>query len=154
MIIVMALLTYCHEQWDQDQAMMSKSLFRTVSDHSVYVATIITQQGTFYKMCLRKVMVIDLKFLDIMREGNKISQNASLSLHLAAGLWCLTLVVLTNAYTGKLTAYLAVPKLEPIVNTLIELAASRDKKLTMDFESDLSKMFLVSATSTLNPLFE
>ncbi len=100
-------------------------------------------------------MSIDFKFPKyFLREGNKLSQKASLSLHLTVGLWCLTLVVLINAYTGKLTAYLAVPKLEPIVNTLIELAASRDKKLTMDFESDLSKMFLVSASSTSKPLFE
>ncbi len=46
-IVVMALLTYCHEQWDEDKT-MSKNVFRTVSDHSIYVATIITMQGTFY----------------------------------------------------------------------------------------------------------
>lgn len=52
-------------------------------------------------------------------------------------------VVLTNAYTSTLTSYLTVPKLEPIVNTLEELAANGRIKITLDFESDLSKVFLV-----------
>lgn len=60
-------------------------------------------------------------------------------------------VVLTNAYTSTLTSYLTVPKLEPIVNTLEELAANGRIKITLDFESDLSKVFLVK---TRNPLFQ
>jgi hypothetical protein len=59
------------------------------------------------------------------------------------GLWCLTMVALVNAYTSTLMSYLTVPKLKPIVNTLADLAASLDTQVTVDFESDPSRIFLV-----------
>lgn len=87
----------------------------------------------------------------LFSQGNQISQGSRPSLYLMVGLWCLMAVVLTNAYTSTLTSYLTVPKLEPIVNTLEELAANGRIKITLDFESDLSKVFLVK---TRNQLFQ
>jgi hypothetical protein len=64
-----------------------------------------------------------------------------------AGVWCLTMVVLVNAYTGTLMSYLTVPKLRPIVNTLEELAASSE---TVDFELGKARMFLVNKNYFVN----
>ena len=60
-----------------------------------------------------------------------------------AGLWLLVMVVITNAYTGTLTAFLTVPKLEPTVNTLEELAVGGKFKLTVELNSDISYKSLV-----------
>ena len=58
-------------------------------------------------------------------------------------LWLLSMVVLVNAYIGTYTANLAVPKLEPTVETLEELAASKKLKMTIELNSDLSYKVLV-----------
>jgi hypothetical protein len=67
-----------------------------------------------------------------------------------AGVWCLTMVVLVNAYTGTLMSYLTVPKLRPIVNTLEELAASSETRMTVDFELGKARMFLVNKNYFVN----
>ena len=59
------------------------------------------------------------------------------------------MVVLVNAYTGTLMSYLTVPKLKPIVNTLEELAASSETKMTVDFELGKARMFLVRIKQSL-----
>lgn len=41
-------------------------------------------------------------------------------------------------------SYLTVPKLRPIVNTLEELAASSETRMTVDFELGKARMFLVN----------
>ena len=48
----------------------------------------------------------------------------SRSTWLLVGIWCLVCVVLTNAYAGTLFSFVSVSKLEPIVNSLEELAKS------------------------------
>ena len=53
-------------------------------------------------------------------------------------------VVLINSYTGNLTSYLSVPKLNPIPNSFEELAASSDYKLCILANSILSKSILVN----------
>ena len=58
-------------------------------------------------------------------------------------LWLLSMVVLVNAYIGKYTANLAVPKLEPTVDTLEDLAASIKFKLIVELNSDISFKILV-----------
>ena len=58
-------------------------------------------------------------------------------------LWLLSMVVLVNAYIGKYTANLSVPKLEPTVDTLEDLAASRKLKMTAEHNSDISFNILV-----------
>lgn len=79
-----------------------------------------------------------------------MSQKVWLSIYLAVGIWCLTIVVLANGYTSTLTSYLTVPKLQPIVNSLSELAYHREMKMTVDFDSYLSKLFMVLCITTAN----
>ena len=80
--------------------------------------------------------------------GNHLSSKEKFSLRLAVGLWCLTMIVLVNAYSGTLTSYLTVPKLEPIVNTLAELSLRTNTEITSDFEKESTQMFLVSYFKT------
>jgi len=53
------------------------------------------------------------------------------------------MVVLINSYTGVLTSMMTVPKLESIPQSLEELAARREYKVTVMKESFLAKAFLV-----------
>jgi len=58
-------------------------------------------------------------------------------------LWLLMMVVLNNSYSGTYTANLAVPKLEPTVDTLEELAASDKFRMTIDRNTDIGVKALV-----------
>ncbi|XP_046450957.1 glutamate [NMDA] receptor subunit 1-like isoform X2 [Daphnia pulex] len=116
MILCMSILTYYHQQWSENWKW--KSFTDNIDLHANYVITVITGQG------------------------NHISSKTRFSLRLVVGLWCLTMVALVNAYTSTLMSYLTVPKLKPIVNTLADLAASLDTQVTVDFESDPSRIFL------------
>ena len=53
------------------------------------------------------------------------------------------MVIVVNAYTGTLRSYMVMPKLNPIINTLTELAASSQTKMTVNFEMGKARMFLV-----------
>jgi len=53
-------------------------------------------------------------------------------------------VVLANAYAGTLLAFLSVPKLEPFINSLKELAYSENVQLIVTARSELAFSFLVS----------
>lgn len=55
------------------------------------------------------------------------------------------MVVLVNAYTGTLRSYMTVPKLDPIVNTLTELAVGSETKMTVDIQLGKARMFLVGS---------
>jgi len=57
--------------------------------------------------------------------------------------WLLMMVVLINAYTGNLTSHLTIPKLEPIPQSLNELADMKDYKVTIAEGHILAKSFLV-----------
>lgn len=139
-VIFMAILTHYHHQlgtsWN------STNFMNAFNHHTIYVITVITGQGTCtdLSVLLRKYFLFSFS---IPRKGNSISPKVKFPLRLIAGVWCLTMVVLVNAYSSTLMSYLTVPKLTPIVNTLTELAASRDSQLTIDFESDMSRMFMV-----------
>ncbi|XP_046452186.1 ionotropic receptor 93a-like [Daphnia pulex] len=91
------------------------------NDHTIYVLTVITGQGNY-------------------------KSEKTFAQRLVAGLWCLMMVVLVNAYTGTLRSYMTVPKLDPIVNTLTELAVSSETKMTVDIQLGKARMFL-EATS-------
>ena len=62
---------------------------------------------------------------------------------LLVGIWCLMAVVLANAYAGTLFSFLSVAKLEPIVNSLQEMARAKQLKLIVKDRSELSDRFLV-----------
>jgi len=58
-------------------------------------------------------------------------------------LWLLMMVVLNNSYSGTYTANMAVPKLEPTVDTLEELAASNNFRITIELNTDIGFKTLV-----------
>ena len=63
--------------------------------------------------------------------------------YILVGVWCLMAVVLANAYAGTLFSFLSVTKLEPIVNSLEELAQSKALQLIIQHQSELAIRFLV-----------
>lgn len=62
---------------------------------------------------------------------------------LLVGIWCLICVVLANGYSGTLFSFLTLTKLEQPVNSLEELANSKDITLMMQGDSPLAERFLV-----------
>jgi len=52
-------------------------------------------------------------------------------------LWLLSMVVLINAYIGTFTARLAVVKLEPTIDTLEDLSASKTLTMTIELNSEI-----------------
>ena len=48
------------------------------------------------------------------------------------GLWLLMMIIMINLFTSTLTSYMTVIKLKPIPNTLEELAASNEYRITME----------------------
>ena len=52
-------------------------------------------------------------------------------------------VVLANAYAGTLLSFLSVPKLQPIINSLEELAHSENLQLVIQARSEMAIRFLV-----------
>ena len=75
--------------------------------------------------------------------GDYIYYKALLSLRLSVGIWLLAMIVLVNAYTGTLTAFLTVPKLKPTINTFEELANSKERTLIIEPDADLAFKFMV-----------
>ncbi len=71
-------------------------------------------------------------FTRIANVGNSVSYNARTSFKILVAFWLLSMVVIVFAYTGVLTSLLSVPKLEPTVNTVENLA--NDGKLRMTIE--------------------
>ena len=77
-------------------------------------------------------------------EGQSIPYNSRLSLRIVLGFWLLMMIVLINAYTGVLTSLLTVPKLKPIPQSLEELAAMKDYRVTINKNHLLAIAFLVN----------
>ena len=65
---------------------------------------------------------------------------------LMIALWLLMMVILNNSYAGTYTANLAIPKLEPTVDTLEELAASEKVRMTINLNTDIGAKALVKRT--------
>ena len=63
--------------------------------------------------------------------------------YIAVGIWCLMAVVLANAYGGVLFSFLTVGKLEPAINSLDELAKSRNVEIITLNGLELTNRFLV-----------
>ena len=55
------------------------------------------------------------------------------------------MVVMVYGYTGLLTSLLTVPKFEPIITRLEELASSNRFRVTRDYNTELTNRFLVKA---------
>ena len=63
--------------------------------------------------------------------------------YILVGLWCLMCVVLANGYGGVLFSFLSVTKLEQPINTLEELANSKDVQLTVPLGTETARNFMV-----------
>ena len=61
------------------------------------------------------------------------------------GTWLMVTVVLANGYAGTLFSFLSVAKLEPIINSLEELANSKDVQLIIQDRVDLALRFFESS---------
>ena len=59
------------------------------------------------------------------------------------GIWCLMTVVLANGYAGTLFSFMSVTKLEQPINSLEELASSKDVTLLTQSDTELTNRFLV-----------
>ena len=59
-------------------------------------------------------------------------------------IWCLMCVVLANGYGGVLFSFLSVSKLEQPINSMEELANSKDVQLVLQYRTELTDRFLVS----------
>lgn len=68
-----------------------------------------------------------------------------LSVRFLTTIWCMMSMVLINYYSSSLTSYLAVTTFTPIVNSLEELAAKENLKLTIEVNSLLANQILVSS---------
>ena len=112
-----------------------------------YVLTIISSQGWFIKQlgCFATASLNKLFGI-----GNVTPREVKRFLfRLMLALWLLSMVVLINAYIGTYTANMAVTKLEPTVDTLEDLAASKKFKMTIELNHDLSYKVLVRIVSLL-----
>ena len=68
----------------------------------------------------------------------------SLSMRMVITVWCLTAVVLVNAYTSSLVSYLMAPRFLPLINTVQELADSHDLKIAVLKFSAIDSTIFVS----------
>ena len=72
-----------------------------------------------------------------------LPHSARLPIRIVTGLWFLTVVIITTSYSSNITAYLTIPKLEPIVNSYEELAASQQYTIMTWARSSMADLFLV-----------
>ena len=56
-------------------------------------------------------------------------------------------MILVNTYSGMLTSYLTIPSYKPVINSFEDLAERRDIHLLSDYNSTLTNMFLVNAST-------
>ena len=82
-------------------------------------------------------------FFILQFEGNAVPYTARNSFRILIGLWLLSMVVITYAYTGVLTSMLASPKLEPTVDSLDELVKGEKFRLTLEKKTFFSIQALV-----------
>ena len=73
--------------------------------------------------------------------------------YIAVGIWCLMSVVLANAYGGVLFSFLSVTKLEPAINSLNELAVSKNVQLLALNGFELTNRLLVQSHDIYSNMF-
>jgi len=87
---------------------------------------------------------IRCNFLIFLKSGYQIELKSRAS-YIVVGMWLLLTVVLANAYAGVLFSFLSVARLEPIINSLAELADSKDVQLIINDRLDFTNRLLVSS---------
>ena len=106
------------------------------SSSTLYVVRIITSQGQHYNQV---IWIIFNSQIDFRWELGL----PEYSLRIMMAIWCLTIVVLSNCYSSKVTSSLTVPKLKAVPNSLKQLAYSQDFKLVIDRGSTFAQICLV-----------
>lgn len=80
-----------------------------------------------------------------MNVGNYIRYSSRTGIRLVLSAWLLSMVVIVYAYTGVLTAYLTVQKLEPTVDTFEQLASSNCRfRITVEKDTLFSNQIMVT----------
>lgn len=77
--------------------------------------------------------------------GNYIPYSCGARIRLVAGLWCLAVLVLANAYSGSLTSYMTAVQVEPIPQSMEDFVAMKRYKISMERNTLLTDLFLVSS---------
>lgn len=67
------------------------------------------------------------------------------SFRLLTGVWVLCAMVLVNSYTGIVTSSLTTPKMKPSIDTLEELAASKEIGVVLRSDVSTGVQILVNA---------
>ena len=114
-----------------------KSFGETLYLQLEFVLTIIASQGRIITISCSS------KYFSELFTGNSVSYDARTSFKILVGIWLLCMVVLVFAYTGVLTSLLCVPKLEPIFNTVEDLAEGGKLRITIEKNIQLHREFLV-----------
>ena len=78
-----------------------------------------------------------------IKAGCALKNNKSAVRFLAA-VWCLMAVILINYYNSTLISYMLVPKYEPIVNTIEELAHSTKLSVSAEKSSVIGDTIFVT----------
>lgn len=81
--------------------------------------------------------------------GNYIKYSSRMSMRIVVASWLLSMVVLVYAYTGVFTSIMAVPKLEPTINSFEELVKSTRFKLTMEKQTEQTGQIMVIYESNI-----
>lgn len=75
--------------------------------------------------------------------GNSVPYTSRIPLRILLICWLLSMVVVINAYFGVLTSLSTIPKLEPTVDTLDQLATNRKLRVTAEKGGLLANSLLV-----------
>jgi len=144
--IVLTLIIYIQNRASEKNSKENQqAILEQLYQRFEYVLTIVSSQGQFFKVILMFSNCVPDLFWFIWTIGNVTPEEVmkKFVFRLMLALWLLSMVVLINAYIGTYTANMAVPKLEPTVDTLEELAASKIFKMTIELNHDLSYKVLV-----------
>lgn len=68
------------------------------------------------------------------------------SFRLLIGAWLLVAMVLVNSYSGTVISFLTVPRMKPPINTLEDLATSRDVNLILYRDIVITRQIMVFMT--------
>ena len=71
------------------------------------------------------------------------------SFRVLAGFWALVGMVLVNSYSGIIISSLTVPKMKPSVESLQDLAVSKDVGVILRSDTVIGQQILVSLTTLL-----
>jgi ionotropic glutamate receptor len=108
-----------------------KSTFTFFGSHMIYIINTMTNQGR--SAVLSQLCGFKIKILSITGGREAFSRT---SFRVLTGVWVLAAMVLVNWYTGIVTSSLKTPKMKPSIDSLEELATS--KEIGVVLRSDVS----------------